>query len=64
MLALQQTGIPTHFIGRINDREQLIKNLEIIPIEIVVRNIAAGSICPRLGIEEGAPFPGHWSNSV
>ncbi|MEL0077440.1 MAG: phosphoribosylaminoimidazolesuccinocarboxamide synthase [Alphaproteobacteria bacterium] len=57
MLALQQTGIPTHFMGRISDCKQLIQKLEIIPIEIVVRNIAAGSICPRLGIEEGAPLP-------
>ena len=39
-----------------NDREQLIRKLEIIPVEVVVRNVAAGSICSRLGIEEGAPL--------
>ena len=54
MTAVGGLGIPNHFIARLNDREQLIHNLEIIPIEVVVRNIAAGSICPRLGLEEGA----------
>ena len=48
---------PTHFLERLNDREQLIRQLEIIPVEVVVRNIAAGSICPRLGIEEGSALP-------
>ncbi|WP_041582991.1 phosphoribosylaminoimidazolesuccinocarboxamide synthase [Bartonella australis] len=46
-------GIPTHFIKRINMREQLIKAVEIIPLEVVVRNIAAGSLSKRLGLEEG-----------
>ena len=54
MLAVGELGIPNHFISRINDREQLIRALEIIPVEVVVRNVAAGSICPRLGLEEGA----------
>ena len=54
MLAVGKLGIPNHFISRINDREQLIRALEIIPVEVVVRNVAAGSICPRLGLEEGA----------
>ena len=49
MQAVEQIGIPTHFLERLNDREQLIRQLEIIPVEVVVRNIAAGSICPRLG---------------
>ena len=57
MLAVEQIGIPTHFIERLNDREQLIRKLEIIPVEFVVRNVAAGSICPRLGLEEGAALP-------
>ncbi len=57
MQAVEAIGIPTHFLGRLNDREQLIRKLEIVPIEIVVRNVAAGSICPRLGLEEGAPLP-------
>ncbi|WP_455477608.1 phosphoribosylaminoimidazolesuccinocarboxamide synthase [Bartonella sp. B41] len=50
---LGRLGIPTHFIKRINMREQLIKAVEIIPLEIVVRNVAAGSLAKRLGLEEG-----------
>ncbi|WP_336276882.1 phosphoribosylaminoimidazolesuccinocarboxamide synthase [Bartonella sp. CB178] len=50
---LSRLGIPTHFIKRINMREQLIKAVEIIPIEVVVRNVAAGSLSKRLGLEEG-----------
>ncbi|UXN04243.1 MULTISPECIES: phosphoribosylaminoimidazolesuccinocarboxamide synthase [unclassified Bartonella] len=54
---LEEIGIPTHFIKSINMREQLIHAVEIIPLEVVVRNIAAGSISKRLGIEEGTPLP-------
>ena len=54
---LNRIGIPTHFIRRINMREQLIKEVEIIPLEIVVRNVAAGSLAKRLGIEEGTLLP-------
>lgn len=50
---LNLVGISTHFIKRINMREQLIKEVEIIPLEVVVRNIAAGSFSKRLGVEEG-----------
>jgi phosphoribosylaminoimidazole-succinocarboxamide synthase len=50
-------GIPTHFIKRINMREQLIREVEIIPLEVVVRNVAAGSLAKRLGIEEGTVLP-------
>ena len=57
MQAVEQIGIPKHFLERLNDREQLIRELEIIPVEIVVRNVAAGSICPRLGLEEGSALP-------
>ncbi len=53
MLRLGDLGIPTHFIKRLNMREQLIRKVEIIPLEVVIRNIAAGSMCKRLGIEEG-----------
>jgi len=53
MTKLEQLGIPTHFIRSINMREQLVRSVEIIPIELVVRNIAAGTLCKRLGIEEG-----------
>ncbi len=50
-------GVPTHFIRRLNMREQLIRQVEIIPIEIVVRNVAAGTLSTRLGIEEGTALP-------
>jgi phosphoribosylaminoimidazole-succinocarboxamide synthase len=56
-LSLNRMGIPTHFLKRINMREQLIKQVEIIPLEIVVRNVAAGSLSKRLGIEEGTVLP-------
>ncbi|MCK0069680.1 phosphoribosylaminoimidazolesuccinocarboxamide synthase [Kordiimonas sp. 5E331] len=55
--ALSDIGIPTHFIERLNMREQLVKKVEIIPVEIIVRNIAAGSMSKRLGIEEGTKLP-------
>jgi phosphoribosylaminoimidazole-succinocarboxamide synthase len=57
MSGLNAIGVPTHFIKRINMREQLIRQVEIIPLEVVVRNIAAGSFSKRLGIEEGAALP-------
>lgn len=54
---LNKIGIPTHFIRRLNMREQLIYAVEIIPLEVVVRNVAAGSLSKRLGIEEGTSLP-------
>ena len=54
---LGQIGIPHHFIRRLNMREQLIRQVEIVPIEVVVRNVAAGTLSKRLGIEEGEPLP-------
>ncbi|RFB78557.1 phosphoribosylaminoimidazolesuccinocarboxamide synthase [Methylovirgula sp. 4M-Z18] len=54
---LNSIGVPTHFIRRINMREQLIREVEIIPLEVVVRNVAAGSLATRLGIEEGSQLP-------
>ena len=57
MTRLTEVGIPTHFIRRLNMREQLVREVEIVPIEVVVRNIAAGSICKRFAIEEGIPLP-------
>ena len=53
---LSQCGIKTHFIKRLNMREQLIKKAEIFPIEFIVRNIATGSLTKRLGIPEGTVF--------
>ena len=54
---LNGLGIPTHFLRRINMREQLIKEVEIIPLEIIVRNYAAGSLVKRLGLEPGTQLP-------
>ena len=50
---LEAQGIKTHFIKKLNDREQLCKKVEIIPLEVIVRNVAAGSMAKRLGLEEG-----------
>ena len=50
---LEGEGIKTHFVKNLNDREMLVKKLDIIPVEVVLRNVAAGSLCKRLGIEEG-----------
>ncbi|MBC7154728.1 MAG: phosphoribosylaminoimidazolesuccinocarboxamide synthase [Rhodobacteraceae bacterium] len=57
MTGLNSIGVPTHFIKRLNMREQLIRSVEIIPLEVVVRNVAAGSISKRLGIPEGTALP-------
>lgn len=57
MTRLGEMGIPTHFIRRLTHREQLVYDVEIIPIEVVVRNIAAGSLSKRLGIQEGTRLP-------
>ncbi|MGB4825941.1 MAG: phosphoribosylaminoimidazolesuccinocarboxamide synthase [Paracoccaceae bacterium] len=57
MAGLNAIGVPTHFIRRINMREQLVRMAEIIPLEVVVRNFSAGDISARLGIPEGTPLP-------
>jgi phosphoribosylaminoimidazole-succinocarboxamide synthase len=54
---LGHIGVPHHFLKRLNMREQLVRQVEIVPIEVVVRNVAAGSISKRLGLEEGTPLP-------
>ena len=53
MTGLNTIGVPTHFIKRLNMREQLVRAVEIIPLEVIVRNYAAGTMAKRLGIEEG-----------
>jgi phosphoribosylaminoimidazole-succinocarboxamide synthase len=50
---LESAGVPTHFVRRLDDRRMLVKRLEIVPIEMVVRNVIAGSLAKRLGLEEG-----------
>ncbi|HVT26203.1 MAG TPA: phosphoribosylaminoimidazolesuccinocarboxamide synthase, partial [Rhizomicrobium sp.] len=57
MTQLNAIGVPTHFVRRLNMREQLVKEVEIVPLEVVVRNVAAGSLSKRLGIEEGTALP-------
>src|SRR3546814_3211195 len=57
MLRLAEIGIPTHFVRRLNMREQLVREVEIIPVEVVVRNVAAGTMSKRLGIAEGTVLP-------
>ena len=57
MMRLGEIGVPTHFVRRLNMREQLVREVEIIPIEVVIRNIAAGTLSQRFGIPEGTPLP-------
>jgi len=57
MMRLESMGIPTHFVRRLNMREQLVREVEIIPVEVVMRNVAAGSFAKRFGMEEGTPLP-------
>lgn len=53
---LKANGIKTHFVEKLNEREQLCKKVEIVPLEVIVRNVAAGSMAKRLGLEEGTPL--------
>jgi len=53
MLEMAKAAVPTHFVKRLNEREQLVRKVKIIPLEVIVRNVAAGSMAKRLGIEEG-----------
>src|SRR5437870_13170927 len=57
MTQLNAIGVPTHFVRRLNMREQLVREVEIIPLEVVVRNIAAGSLATRFGLAEGTVLP-------
>ena len=49
---LEKAGVPTHLVEEINDRETIVKKVEIVPLEVIVRNVAAGSFSKKLGIEE------------
>ena len=53
---LSEKGLESHFVRRLSDTEQLVRKVEIVPLEVVVRNIVAGSMAKRLGIEEGTPL--------
>ena len=54
---LKEAGIPTHYVETLNDRDQVCRKVKIFPLEVIVRNIIAGSMAKRLGIEEGTPAP-------
>ena len=54
---LSEKGIPTHFVKRVDNSHQIVKKVSIVPIEVVVRNITTGSLCKRLGVEEGKVLP-------
>ena len=56
MQRLQLAGIPTHYVEELNDRETLVKRVTIVPLEVIIRNIAAGSFSKRFGVEEGFVF--------
>ncbi len=53
MRELEKAGVPTHFVEELNDRETVVKKVTILPLEVIVRNIAAGSFSKRMGVEEG-----------
>lgn len=53
---LESKGVPTHYIEELNDRETLVKSVKIIPLEVIIRNVAAGSFSKRYGVEEGTPL--------
>ena len=56
MKRLEKAGIPTHLVEELNDRETLVKKVSIVPLEVIIRNIAAGSFSKRYGVEEGVVF--------
>ena len=56
MQKLEKEGIPTHYIEQLNERETLVKKVSIVPLEVIVRNVAAGSLAKRLGLNEGTPL--------
>ena len=53
---LEEKGVPTHYIQELSDRETAVKKVEIVPVEVIIRNVAAGSFSKRLGVPEGTPF--------
>jgi phosphoribosylaminoimidazole-succinocarboxamide synthase len=56
MQKLEKAGVPTHFVEELNDRETLVKKVKIVPLEVIIRNISAGSFAARYGVEEGIVF--------
>ena len=56
MQKLEQAGVPTHFVQELNERDTLVKKVQIVPLEVIMRNISAGSFAKRFGVEEGIVF--------
>ena len=56
MQLLERNGVPTHFVEELNDRETVVKKVSIVPLEVIIRNISAGSFAKRFGVEEGIVF--------
>ena len=56
MQKLEQAGVPTHFVQELNERDTLVKKVQIVPLEVIIRNICAGSFAKRFGVEEGIVF--------
>ena len=56
MQKLEQAGVPTHFVRELNERDTLVKKVQIVPLEVIIRNISAGSFAKRFGVEEGIVF--------
>ncbi len=56
MQLLEKRGVPTHFVKELSDRDTLVKKVKIVPLEVIIRNVSAGSFAKRYGVEEGIPF--------
>ena len=56
MQLLENEGVPTHFVEELSDRETVVKKVSIVPLEVIIRNISAGSFAKRYGVEEGIAF--------
>ena len=56
MKLLERNGVPTHLVEELNDRETVVRRVQIVPLEVIVRNVAAGSLAKRLGLAEGTPM--------
>ena len=56
MKKLAEAGVPTHFVEELSDRETVVKKVQIVPLEVIIRNVSAGSFAKRYGVEEGIVF--------
>ena len=63
MAMLEKKGVPTHFVEELSDRDTLVKKVQIVPLEVIIRNVAAGSFSKRYGVEEARSLPSPPSSS-